>query len=379
MNLIDLFRGHRRSEPMTLLVLKLIIMIILIACLAGYLTIVIIDVIQDAPIIRTSYIKSAIRPPSFVIKSRYNFTIAGCFEIYFKLNEPQPIMVDCKPDVTQPDRKYEPTQLYYGTYQPSQQVLFYGNDYNQLDSITISFVINNSSYTIDNKWGYELVVEDSDNSTFVKYIKEKEFYELPYSKVIKDLSDIDSLSTHGLLLNQEVIKPSWMNDFGIPPAYESKPYIESTISAITLNTSSSMPIALIGIKPKSNTIQIDKEGLAAAIYTLLFGADTLRPWGIVQMYCCGFPHLTQRKLKKTLPIIPFFDTHIDTEANHDLSMAEKVELIPLLQSRIDSLELFLQEYVVDVYYLNSVRDKLAKSRVTLNSMIDANNQYESRI
>jgi hypothetical protein len=64
MNLIDLFRGHRRSEPTTLLVLKLIIMIILVACLAGYLTIVIIDVIQDAPIIRTSYIKSAIRPPS---------------------------------------------------------------------------------------------------------------------------------------------------------------------------------------------------------------------------------------------------------------------------------------------------------------------------
>ncbi|CAG8598736.1 8118_t:CDS:2 [Rhizophagus irregularis] len=105
---------------------------------AGYLTIVIIDVIQDAPIIRTSYIKSAIRPPSFVIKSRYNFTIAGCLEEYF----------NCKSDVTQPDRKYEPTQLYYGIYQSSQQVLFYGNDYNQLDSITISF-----SYTIDNNWG----------------------------------------------------------------------------------------------------------------------------------------------------------------------------------------------------------------------------------
>jgi hypothetical protein len=56
---------------------------------------------------------------------------------------------------------YEPTQLYYGTYQPSQQVLFYGNVYNQLDSISISFAINNSSYTTDNKWGYELVVEDS--------------------------------------------------------------------------------------------------------------------------------------------------------------------------------------------------------------------------
>jgi hypothetical protein len=64
MNLTVLFRGHRRSEPTTLLVLKLLIMIILVACLTGYLAIVIIDIIQDAPIIRTSHFKSPIRPPS---------------------------------------------------------------------------------------------------------------------------------------------------------------------------------------------------------------------------------------------------------------------------------------------------------------------------
>ncbi|CAB5093612.1 unnamed protein product [Rhizophagus irregularis] len=365
-------------KPTILLVLKLIIMIILVACLTGYLTIVIIDVIQDAPIIRTSYIKSTIRPPSFVIKSRYNFTIAGCLEEYFKLNEPNSTLVDCKSDVTQPDRKYEPTQLYYGTYQPSQQVLFYGNVYTNW----ILYLYLLSSIIVVTQ-----MIINGDNDTFVKYIKDKEFYELPFTKLYQ-------FEYHRKI--EEVIKPSWMNDFGIPPAYESKPHIESTLSAITYNTSSSMPIAIIIIKPKSNTIQIDKEvrartylngmgliggawGLAAAIYTLLFGADTLRPWGIVQMYCCGFPRLTQRKLKKNPPNNSIFDTHIDTEANHDLSMAEKIELIPLLQSRIDSLELFLQEYVVDVYYLNSVRDKLAKSRATLNSMIDANNQYESRV
>ena len=65
MNLTDLFRGYRRSEPRTLLVLKLFMMIILMACLTGYLAIVIIDVIQDAPIIRTSFInQDGIRPPS---------------------------------------------------------------------------------------------------------------------------------------------------------------------------------------------------------------------------------------------------------------------------------------------------------------------------
>jgi hypothetical protein len=108
------------------------------------------------------------------------------------------------------------------------------------------------------------------------------------------------------------------------------------------------------------------------------GADALRPWGIVQLYCCGFSRLTQRKLKKTLPIIPFFDTTStnikDPPSLNDLSIAEKIELIPLLQSRIDSLELFLQEYVVDVHYLDDIRNKVAKSRATLNSTIDTNSQ-----
>jgi hypothetical protein len=68
MNLADLFRGYRHTEPKILLILKLIIMIIFIACLAGYLAVVIIDIRQDAPIIRTSFFDSddthPIRPPS---------------------------------------------------------------------------------------------------------------------------------------------------------------------------------------------------------------------------------------------------------------------------------------------------------------------------
>lgn len=68
MNLADLFRGYRYTEPRILLLLKLFMMIILVACLAGYLAIILIDIQQDAPIIRTSFHISddnlPIRPPS---------------------------------------------------------------------------------------------------------------------------------------------------------------------------------------------------------------------------------------------------------------------------------------------------------------------------
>jgi hypothetical protein len=111
------------------------------------------------------------------------------------------------------------------------------------------------------------------------------------------------------------------------------------------------------------------------------GTDALRPWGIVQMYCCGFSRLTQTKLKKTLPIIPFFDTSSTNtkDHKHNPPLVEKDEIIPLLQSRIDSLELFLQEYVVDVHYLNDIRDKLIRSRETLNSTIDTMNNLNNQV
>ena len=65
MNLIDLLYRHRRSEPTILLGLKLFTMIILMACLTGYLVVVIIDVNQDAPNIKTSFTSvDAVPPPS---------------------------------------------------------------------------------------------------------------------------------------------------------------------------------------------------------------------------------------------------------------------------------------------------------------------------
>jgi hypothetical protein len=59
-------------------------------------------------------------------------------------------MVDCKPDTTHSDEKYEPTQLYYGTYQPSQNVLFYNNNSDsELNFVSIGFVIIDSEFTSD--------------------------------------------------------------------------------------------------------------------------------------------------------------------------------------------------------------------------------------
>ena len=87
----------------------------------------------------------------------------------------------------------------------------------------------------------------------------------------------------------------------------------------------------------------------------------LRPWGVVQLHCCGFSRRSQNKLIKTFPIIPFFDV-----SNPDANDNPSRDVLPLDKQnklRIDSLELFLQEYVIDVNYLDGIRNrKLTSSR-----------------
>ncbi|RIA80027.1 hypothetical protein C1645_745531 [Glomus cerebriforme] len=283
-------------------------------------------------------------------------------------------MVICDSDITQPNEKYGPDQFYFGFYQPSQDDLFNKLDYPLLKNIIISFGIIDNNYKAGANQP-EMFAFDSEY-TLSEIIKEKKLFENTKPEYFESTSQISQfidsivgMNGYFLHLNQsyqfsysrlikEFIEPSWINDFGIPPTYEQIPYITSKL--VATSNPSNINMLIIVINPTSSVVQVDREylgglglmggawGLATAIYELLFGTDTLRPWGIIQSYCCGFSRLTRDELKKTLPTIPFFDkSYSDTKNQNDLSLTE-------LQSRIKSLELFLQEYVVDVNYLSRI-------------------------
>lgn len=65
--------------------------------------------------------------------------------------------------------------------------------------------------------------------------------------------------------------------------------------------------------------------------------------------------MTQNKLKDSLPTVPFSDDPNTKDQINSLSLAEQNKLFLL---RLNSLELFLQEYVVDVQYLDRIRDNV---------------------
>ncbi|CAG8676020.1 6337_t:CDS:2 [Rhizophagus irregularis] len=361
MRLTNLLGGNRRSEPKYLLGLKIFTMIVLISGLTGYLAVLIVDVNQDAPIIITSYVNvDGVRAPNLHFGGVYNSSIS-CQEVHM-VNDMLAPPVDCLED----------TKLYYDekinhyitSYQPIKNVFF---SKKSLYYVTLKLVIN-EEFTLEKPW----------DMTLMAYDPEKDFFYQGRSDFVEE--SIFTLNTYSIMPSQdyrftysniirEVIVPSWMNDFGVPPKYERKPYIISDL----VQDKTSEQIISFTIQPKySNTIQIDKElrthtylsglgliggawGLAAAIYTFLFGANILQPWGAVQSHCCGFSRLTQNKLKDSLPTVPFSDDPNTKDQINSLSLAEQNKLFLL---RLNSLELFLQEYVVDVQYLDRIRDNV---------------------
>ncbi|CAG8676022.1 6338_t:CDS:2 [Rhizophagus irregularis] len=318
MKLTSLLGGRRRSEPKHLLGIKLFTMIMLIACLTGYLAVLIIDVNQGASIIVTSYFNvDGVRPPNLHFSGVYNASITGCVEA--RMVNKAFVPVDCLGDMKQ---SYdEKSKKFLIDYQPSKDVFFSkGSLYN----IVLFFLVY-EEITLEKPWEMFLAAYDS----------ERDFY---YQNPSDDVDDmIFAMNTYNIAPNQdyrftysniirEAIVPSWMNDFGVPPTYEQKPYITSNLVGGPLQNKNSD------------------------------GAKTLQPWGVVQSYCCGFSRLTQKKLKNSLPIVPFSDDH--NTKGHQINSLSLAEQNKLLLSRLNNLESFLQEYVVDVKYLDRIRDNM---------------------
>nr|CAG8598042.1 9504_t:CDS:2 [Entrophospora candida] len=166
-----------------------------------------------------------------------------------------------------------------------------------------------------------------------------------YSTFVKSLQEIVYYSTgnvYDLYLSRKqriILKDSPLNDLGLPQKYPSQTYVvandRTTITGV--NTS----IAAFYIYPQSFLLETEIEqrnknaltvisnvlavwGGLTALYIFLFGADSIKPWGFIQEKI--LKNETRNKLMPT----PFF----------------KKEGTP--EERIEALETFLKDYVIDV-------------------------------
>ncbi|CAG8548584.1 6897_t:CDS:2 [Ambispora leptoticha] len=95
----------------------------------------------------------------------------------------------------------------------------------------------------------------------------------------------------------------------------------------------------------------------SAAYVFLFGIDRVKPWGLCQrIFRIRDP--IQKKLYKTLgPKLPF--VNVD-ENDNDEKMPVSLEE---LQNRLNSLELFLREYIIDHLYLAETQKNVEDGKI----------------
>jgi|SRR6185312_7721657 len=88
MQLDEIFRRRRKTESTALVICRAFIMIMVIALLAGYMTLLIIDIFNDVPILKTeARTVSGLRLPTIQLEFDYKFFLGCVLSYTSKLTE----------------------------------------------------------------------------------------------------------------------------------------------------------------------------------------------------------------------------------------------------------------------------------------------------
>ena len=95
------------------------------------------------------------------------------------------------------------------------------------------------------------------------------------------------------------------------------------------------------------------------VFLLFVGDNTLNPWGCIQSYCCCYARKTRSLLRKSFPTMPLKSSRSLGSPSSASSSTLSNDLLlqqPALGQHLDSLKLFLKEYVVDSTYIEDLNN-----------------------
>ncbi|CAJ0826856.1 16548_t:CDS:2 [Entrophospora sp. SA101] len=191
-----------------------------------------------------------------------------------------------------------------------------------------------------NPYNDTLASGTDDYSTFVKSLKETGSYPPGNAYVLRILRK-----------QRTILKDSFLNNLGLPQRYPNKPYVVANdrFAEAIGNTS----FANFYIQPQNFLLETEVEqrnknalsvisnvlavwGGLTALYIFLFGADSIKPWGFIQ------ERILKNVMHNKLRTAPF-----------------KKEGTP--EERIEALETFLKDYVIDVGLIDQLNKLPYKS------------------
>ncbi|KAG9285201.1 hypothetical protein G9A89_004416 [Geosiphon pyriformis] len=309
-----IMENYRSSEPTQLVVFRAFIMVLFLGLMLGYLSILLIDISGDNPVLKQST----------------------------RLVDSLPIPDGSSGNSCQDYISYDNSNGYSGmfvnpagslkAYPPTRKDQIYG----------IRFGVTVNSPKFDPNRPGVLVFQAYDGA-------------VEFTRSLK-----------------EIIQPSALNSLGIPPKRKTEPWVNTVLITSPLSINDTSAYGTVTLLPQSFLVKALSSfalfggawGIAAAVYTAIFGTDSLRPFGCAQIFCCVFARKSSAHLRKTFPIIPLvsqtnFPSSQNTPQSQDPAFRH-------LEARFNALEMFLSEYIVDDSHLKKLR-KLAANEEKSNT------------
>ncbi|CAG8745871.1 22702_t:CDS:2, partial [Racocetra persica] len=367
-----LFKKSRKTEATSLFIFKSSVSILLLIALLGYTWLIIWGIYNDNPVIQNSLQEENYIPvPGFVYGSEQNMRISCHFVNASGIQ-------DCNRYIKYSIRNTLGKNSIEGLF-TTRDLKFSAVPNNGISSLEFKIYLNDTRNNISANFSpaftLPYIIFTMLDGDYLKSSKEFQNSDLvqnqlsTYSKFPNTITTLNlyqlaALSSYKFKIKRkrkELMLPSWENYLGFSSKLLSIPYFTSNLETSPLLNDTEFPtlilLAKVTIEPQSFITQVETEkrffikfiesgawGFAATIYAILFGTIGIKPWGLAQKYGFKINKSVQTKLQNTLEFIPFINHPKTTDNlnNHEL------------KRRLDSLQLFLTEYVVDVQYLEKI-------------------------
>ncbi|KAF0461847.1 hypothetical protein F8M41_000372 [Gigaspora margarita] len=358
----SLFQKYRKTEPKSFYVLKIFVLILLLISLFGYTLLIILDIYKDNPIIQSSLVEENSIPVP-VVSMASNIQQIGISCRFVNASGAH----DCKQYISYNNSN---SIGYFSSKFLAKDLIYSSIPNNGIKSLEFKFYLNDTRYNLSDQLTLPNFIfkmyDPVDSNKFFEAFELPTYIMFPLTIVRLNDYILATYSSYKIKIQRrrkEILLPRLENILGFSTKLESIPYITSTLETSPLLNDTEFPtlLAKITIEAQVFVVQIETDkrtktvlnslgliggawGFATTIYTILFGATALKPWGFIQKHGFKIKNSVQKKLKHTLELIPL--VHYP-ESSNNLNNYE-------LKKRLDALQQFLTEYVVDMQYLEEI-------------------------
>ncbi|CAG8745285.1 5718_t:CDS:2, partial [Racocetra persica] len=362
----DVFGRYRKTEPTFLIATRGIVLLIIIALLAGYFAILTIFLVFDGGVIKSNLEPSSVIPiPDLELIFNYHFNISCVFR-FTDGSESAP--QECSSFILQPScNNATSDDRWHGYFTATEGLVF--NQTAKRYGMYFTINIDDPRYVRDNDKGMLIKAFDSEFNPITVPLSVNESAHKIDGEFFKSLDDLNLhvigfQQMNWMFINRHIRRKQVSNFWtilGIPPSHFEEKYITTKYESVTNPGTAALASTnqtitgqqfyanlFVGTMNWFQNVETEGNllagfyGLLIGIYILCFGFAPVHPWGLCQSF------FLRRRIKQELH---------KKQYPKAIPLIEQPRTDETLTERINYLEQFLKQFFCDVSFMEELKDE----------------------